>query len=237
MMKATRPPSGVQAISPACSAGAGQRLHHLRRASCPGPDPERLAAALRRSAPRARRRRRPAAGDTTVSTVAAGAEEPAAGERRRSRRRTTTMSAAIAAPPRLGARRAGRQIPFSGHCVSPCRRPKPQAFIIPTWQIEKSKRTGSTGSIGAQRRGDLGRHAPARRRVARQAQAPAEPDHVRVERHDQLAPAASTSTRRGPPRRGGPSSAGTGSAACSRCPPTGAERSSRRRSRAGTRRP
>ena len=50
-------------------------------------------------------------------------------------------------PGAAAARTRGRQIPFSGHCVSPCRRPKPQAFIIPTWHSEKSKRTGSTGSI------------------------------------------------------------------------------------------
>ena len=75
----------------------------------------------------------------------AGAEEPSAGERdgrddeRDDERRGRGAAAA--------ARARGRQIPFSGHCASPCRRPKPQAFIIPTWQIEKSKRTGSTGSI------------------------------------------------------------------------------------------
>ena len=39
---------------------------------------------------------------------------------------------------------------------------------------------------GAQRRRDVRRHPPARRRVARQSQAAAEPDDVRVERHDQL---------------------------------------------------
>ena len=38
----------------------------------------------------------------------------------------------------------------------------------------------------AQRRGDVARHPPARAGVARQPQAPADADHVRVERHDQL---------------------------------------------------
>ena len=39
--------------------------------------------------------------------------------------------------------RAGRHTPRSGHCESRCARLKPQAFIMPTWHSEKSKRTGS----------------------------------------------------------------------------------------------
>jgi hypothetical protein len=38
----------------------------------------------------------------------------------------------------------------------------------------------------AQRRRDVARHAPARTRVAREPQAAADADHVRVERHDEL---------------------------------------------------
>ena len=38
----------------------------------------------------------------------------------------------------------------------------------------------------AQRRGDVARHAPAGARIGRQAQAAADADHVRVERHDEL---------------------------------------------------
>ena len=45
---------------------------------------------------------------------------------------------------------------------------------------------GIGGIEAAQRRGDLGRHLPARRRLPRQAEAPAQPDDVRVERHHQL---------------------------------------------------
>ena len=74
---------------------------------------------------------------------------------------------------------------------------------------------------------------PARADVARQPQAAAEPDDVRVERHDQLRAGGRASTRRGPPRRAAPSSAGTGSAACRRCQPTAAERSSTRRDALG----
>src|SRR4029077_15590005 len=37
-----------------------------------------------------------------------------------------------------------------------------------------------------QRGGDVARHLPARARVAREAEAAADADHVRVERHDQL---------------------------------------------------
>jgi len=82
-----------------------------------------------------------------VAQRSADTEEPAAGEpdraydERDDERRD--RGAAAGAP----ARRRGRQIPFSGHCASPCRRPKPQAFIMPTWHSEKSKRTGSTGSM------------------------------------------------------------------------------------------
>ena len=68
----------------------------------------------------------------------------------------------------------------------PARRLKPHAFIIPRWQSEKSYFTGSSGSSRAQRRGDVARHPPARAGVARQPQAAADANHVRVERHDQL---------------------------------------------------
>ena len=43
-------------------------------------------------------------------------------------------------------RARGRQTPRSGHCASACARLKPQAFIMPRWQSEKSYRTGSSGS-------------------------------------------------------------------------------------------
>ena len=56
---------------------------------------------------------------------------------------------------------------------------------MPTWQSEKSKRTGSAASISPQRRGDLRRHLPPGARVARQAQAASEPDDMGVERHHQ----------------------------------------------------
>src|SRR5688572_627400 len=46
-----------------------------------------------------------------------------------------------------GAALAGRHAPRSGQWASRCGLPKPQAFIIPTWQREKSKRTGSAASI------------------------------------------------------------------------------------------
>ena len=60
---------------------------------------------------------------------------------------------------------------------------------MPTWQIEKSKRTGSSGSSARSDAGDIGGHPPARAGVAREPQAVTEADDVRVERHDQLAPA------------------------------------------------
>ena len=66
-----------------------------------------------------------------------------------------------------------------------CARLKPQAFIIPRWQSAKSYFTGSAGSS---RRSDAvmsARHPPSRTGVAGQPQAAADPDHVRVERHDQ----------------------------------------------------
>ena len=82
-------------------------------------------------------------------------------------------------------RARGRQTPRSGHCESACARLKPQAFIIPRWQSEKSYFTGSSGS---RRRSDavMSRAiAPARAGVAGQPQAAADADDVRVERHDQ----------------------------------------------------
>ena len=112
-------------------------------------------------------------GRAAVDRSAASRAERDAGEQRRDQRSVVR-----------GASR-GWHRPFSGHCESPCFRPKPQAFIMPTWQMEKSKRTGSSGSSRAQRRGDVGRHLPAGAGVARQPQAAAEPDDVRVERHDQ----------------------------------------------------
>jgi L-malate glycosyltransferase len=109
-------------------ARAGQRLRH------PGlphvlADPQRLAQTL--GAPRLEH-----VGDgvsrrgTEHHHRPPGAEEPSSGERDErgdedgDQRRDRGAAAA--------ARARGRQIPLSGHCASPCRRPKPQAFIIPT---------------------------------------------------------------------------------------------------------
>ena len=150
-----------------------------------------------------------------------------AGTRRRRRARSRESAPRSAGTSR--ATRRGWHSPLSGHCESPCFRPKPQAFIMPTWQIEKSNRTGSVGIERPQRRGDVGSHPPAGTDVPRQPQAAAQPDHVRVERHDRVALARRASRRPDRPRRGAPSSGGTGSAACRRCPPTDAERNSTRR--------
>ena len=138
------------------------------------------------------------------------------------------MTSATAIPARRLAAR-GRQIPFSGHCESPCRRPKPQAFIMPTWQSEKSNRTGSTGIDRAQRRRDLGGHLPPGRRVVASSrrQRPSRMTCVSSGTTSRRR-RARASRRQDRPHRGAPSSAGTGSAVCTRCPPTDAERSSRR---------
>ena len=61
-------------------------------------------------------------------------------------RRDARPASSAAAFSLRGRRTRGRHSPLSGHCVSPCFLPKPQAFIMPTWHSEKSKRTGSRGS-------------------------------------------------------------------------------------------
>ena len=58
---------------------------------------------------------------------------------------------------------------------------------MPRWQIEKSNLIGSIGIDRAQRRGDVGGHAPAGALEPGQPQALPHADDVRVERHDQLA--------------------------------------------------
>ncbi len=150
---------------------------------------------------------------------------PPVAPRRRPPAATATQARAFSL---LARRTRGRHSPLSGHWVSPCFLPKPQAFIMPTWHSEKSKRTGSSGSSCAQGCGDVRRHLPARAHVPRQPQASAEPDDVRVERHDQLRRRARASRRRDRLRRAAPSIAGTGSAACTRCRRTAAERNNRR---------
>ncbi len=56
-----------------------------------------------------------------------------------------TVERMVAATADVYARVAGTT-PRSGHCASPCARLKPHAFIIPTWQSEKSYLIGSAGS-------------------------------------------------------------------------------------------
>ena len=125
--------------------GAGRQRCHLHRV---------LARRSRARASRTIRGRTAPCGRTRCGGASAGRR----GHQLLDRARALSRQIAPRRPPR-GRRRAaprssalrvrrtrGRHSPLSGHCVSPCFRPKPQAFIMPTWQSEKSKRTGSRGS-------------------------------------------------------------------------------------------
>ena len=57
---------------------------------------------------------------------------------------------------------------------------------MPTWQMEKSNRTGSSGSSARSDPGDVGRHPPPGASISCQPQTAPEANHVRVERDDEL---------------------------------------------------
>ena len=119
-----------------------------------------------------------------------------------------------------------RQKPRSGHSVSPCFVLKPQLPIIPTWQMEKSNRTGSTGSMARSEAvmSAAMRH-PGSGSASNADTAPAESRACREARR--AAPARCVSRRRGRPHPAAPSTAGRDSGACRRCPPQAAGKSSR----------
>ena len=109
-----------------------------------------------------------------------------------------------------------------------CARLKPHAFIMPEVAEREVVLTGSAGSSCAQRRGDVARHPPARARVPRQPQAAADANHVGVERHDQLRrrhARPDAEIERVAPHHPAQKQI---QPLAARCPPTAAERSSRR---------
>jgi low temperature requirement protein LtrA len=124
---------------------AAERLDHPRLLGIRS-DPQRLTAA-RGTAPLENERHRIARRRFDDGDRAARTEEETGADPRDADYECGNERGDDGAAAAFRARRLGRQIPFNGHCASPCRRPKPQAFIMPTWQIEKSKRTGSTGSM------------------------------------------------------------------------------------------
>ena len=80
----------------------------------------------------------------------------------------------------------GKHAPLRGQRESPVFLPNPQAFIMPEMADREIELDRIDRVDGAQGRSDVGGHAPAGTLQRCQAQALADADDVRVERHDEL---------------------------------------------------